>query len=294
MSNTITTAFVRQFNSNVTFLYQQRGSKLRGRMREKQTAARYDFFDRIAATTAVKKLVRHGDTPLVNSQHSRRRAETVDYEWADLVDKQDEVRLLIQPTSTYAINAAMSMGRAWDDEAILAFEADAREGEDGSTVTTWASFTSSNAAHDIAHGSAGLTVAKLRDAKLALDNQDVDEDGRQIVMSPEGLIDLLTDSQVTSSDFHTIRALVSGSVTGAPYMGFMFVSSTRLPVASNIRTGYAWHMNSMGMLVGMDFTTRITERDDKSYATQVYLAGTFGGVRVLDEGLVEINIDESV
>lgn len=292
MSNTITTAFVRQYNANVTFLYQQRGSKLRGKMREKPISARYDFFDRIAPTTAVKKVVRHGNTPLVNSQHSRRRVETVDYEWADLVDKQDEVRLLINPQSTYAVNAALAMGRAFDDEAILAFEADAREGEDGSTTTTWASFTSSNADHDIAHGSAGLTVAKLQSAKVALDNQDVEEEGRQIVMSPEGIIDLLTDSQVTSADFNTVRALVSGQI-GGPYMGLMFTTSTRLPITGNIRTGYAWHMASMGMAIGMDFVTRIDERSDKSYAVQVYVAGTFGGVRILDEGLVEINIDES-
>lgn len=289
MSNTITTAFVRQFNSNVTFLYQQRGSKLRGLLREKRTNARYDFFERIAPTTAVKKTVRHGDTPLVNSQHSRRRAEMVDYEWADLVDKQDEVRILIQPTSTYAMNAAMSMGRAFDDEAILAFTAAAREGEEGATSTA---FPTGNIIND-GGGGTGLTVAKLQEAKLRMDNGDVDDDMRWYASSPEGLIDLLADPQVTSADFNTVRALVAGTVNG-PYMGFMYVRSTRLPIAANIRETYAWHMNAMGMIVGMDFTTRISERDDKSYSTQVYLAGTFGGVRILDEGVFVVDIDESV
>lgn len=78
MSNTIQTAMVKQYHSNVTFLYQQEGSVLRGLSRVKMINARYDFFDRIGPTAAVKKTVRHGDTPLVNTQHTRRRGELVD------------------------------------------------------------------------------------------------------------------------------------------------------------------------------------------------------------------------
>lgn len=294
MSNQVTTAFVRQYNSVVTFLYQQKGSKLRGRLREKATSAEYDHFDRIGATAAVKKTTRHGATPLVNTLHTRRRGALVDYEWADLVDKADEVRLMIQPTSSYAVNAAMAMGRAYDDEAILGFEQDALEGVDGGTTTTWATYVATATDHNIAAGSAGLTVAKLQNAKLALDVGDVPEEGRHIVVSPEGMIDLLSDPQVTSTDFNTIKALVNGTLGEATYMGFSFVSSTRLPLSSNTRTCYAWHNDAMGMLTGMDFTTRITERDDLSYSTQIFMAGSFKAIRVQDEGVVEINIDESV
>lgn len=287
MSETITVAHVRQYNANIVFLYQQKGSKFRGKVREKVTKAKYDFFDRLGPTAAQKKTVRHGDTPLMNSNHTRRRAELSDYEWADLTDPQDEIRIIIQPTSAYVVNAAYAMGRSFDDEVILAFNASAREGEDGSTTTSFP------AAQQIAHGSTGLTVAKLQDTKLLFDNADVDEEGRWFAVSPEGILDLLADPQVTSSDFNTVKALVSGSVTG-PYMGFNYMTTTRLPVASNIRKCFAWQQNAMGMCVGMDLTTRISERDDKGYATQVYLMGSFGGVRTLDEGVAEVSIDESV
>ena len=287
MSDTITVAHVRQYNANVTFLYQQKGSKLRGKMREKVIRAKYDFFERIGPTAAQKKTVRHGATPLMNSNHTRRRAETSDYEWADLADKQDEIRIIIQPTSAYVVNGSMAIGRSFDDEAILAFNAAAREGESGDTSTAFP------ADNDVVNGGTGFTVAKLLTAKEFFDTRDVDDEMRHIAVSPAGILDLLNDPQVTSADFNTVRALVSGTLTG-PFLGFNYTTTTRLPVASNIRQCFAWQANAMGMCVGMDLTTRISERDDLGYSTQVYLMASFGGVRVLDEGVFQIDIDESV
>ena len=111
MSNTITVAHIKGFENLITLKYQQDGSVMASRVRQKPSSAKYEFFELIAPTAMVKKTVRHGATPLVNSQHSRRRAEKTDYEWADLVDKEDLSRMLVNPTSAYAQNASMSAGR---------------------------------------------------------------------------------------------------------------------------------------------------------------------------------------
>ena len=57
--------------------------------------------------------------------HSRRRVSLADYEQGDLIDDQDKVRMLIDPTSSYAKAAAAAMGRSMDDVIITAFNADA-------------------------------------------------------------------------------------------------------------------------------------------------------------------------
>ena len=44
------------------------------------------------------------------------------YEYADLIDNQDKVRTLIDPTSSYAIAAAYALGRDVDDEIIAAVD----------------------------------------------------------------------------------------------------------------------------------------------------------------------------
>ena len=51
------------------------------------------------------------------------------YEYADLIDSQDRVRTLIDPTSSYAIAAAYALGRAVDDEIIAACTGTAYTGE---------------------------------------------------------------------------------------------------------------------------------------------------------------------
>lgn len=286
MSNLITEAFVQQYKDNVLLLSQQKGSKLRDKVRLERVVGKQHFFERLGATAAVKKTTRHGDTPLVNSPHSRRMVTLVDYEWADLVDQQDKIRLLIRPESEYAINAAWAIGRSIDDEIITAFNGTAKAGETGGTDVALP------AGQVIAHGSAKFTLSKLRQAKRKQDDADVEEEGRQIVIAPAALEDLLEDTNVTSSDFNTVKALVQGEID--TYLGYKFTRSTRLPKTGNIRSCFAWHPNAMGLALGMDLVTKIAERIDKSFAVQVYVAATGGATRIEDEGVVQIDYDETL
>jgi len=48
----------------------------------------------------------------------------------------------------------------------------------------------------------------------------------------------------------------------------------------------------MGVAMGMDLNTKISERSDKSYAVQVYVAGTFGATRIQEEGVYELQVTE--
>ncbi len=65
------------------------------------------MFDQVGKTTAQLRTSRHADTPQLDTPHSRRRVSLADYEWADLIDNADKVRLLIDPTSSYAKAAAV-------------------------------------------------------------------------------------------------------------------------------------------------------------------------------------------
>jgi|TARA_R100000329_G_C7600943_1_gene213135 ABC-type Fe3+ transport system substrate-binding protein len=121
------------------------------------------------------------------------------YEWADLIDDADKVRMLIDPTSSYARAAAAAIGRAMDDAVIDALGGTAKTGKEGSTSTSFPS------TQKIAHGSGGLTIAKLVNAKKLLDANSVDPSiKRFIVVSPEQIEDLLNSTTVTSSDFNTV------------------------------------------------------------------------------------------
>ena len=53
------------------------------------------------------------------------------YEWADLIDDSDKVKLLADPTSTYAQAAAAAISRSMDDEIIAAATGSASTGKAG-------------------------------------------------------------------------------------------------------------------------------------------------------------------
>ena len=170
MSSQITTSFVEQYSSNIAMLSQQMGSKLRSSVDVEKVTGKNAFFDQVGVTAAQLRTSRHGDTPQIDTPHSRRRLSLADYEWADLVDDVDKVRMLVDPTSSYARAAAAAMNRAMDDVIITAMNASANTGVAGGTSTALPS-TQKTATSD---QSDGLTIAKLLAAKKILDNNDVD------------------------------------------------------------------------------------------------------------------------
>jgi hypothetical protein len=279
MSSQITTAFVQQYSANIQMLSQQMGSLLRDKVRVESVVGKNAYFDQVGSVTAQLKTSRHSDTPQIDTPHSRRRVSLGDYEFADLIDQQDKVRLLIDPTSSYAQAAAMAMGRAMDDVIITAALGTAFTGETGTGTESVQT--------GVVKGTTGLTVAKLISAKDLLDKADVDPSiPRHVMCGPEQLGNLLGDSEVTSSDFNTVKALVQGELD--TYLGFKFTVTNRLPKSGNDRTCIAYAEDGLLLGIGKDISARIDERADKSYATQVYYCQSIGATRMESAKVVPI------
>ena len=285
MSTQITTAFVNQFSQNIQLLSQQMGSLLRNSVRQETVTGEKAFFEQIGSAVAQKRASRHASTPIMDTPHARRMVTMSDYEYADLVDDQDKIRMLISPESTYGKAAAAAIGRAMDDEIIDALGSTAKTGVSGGTSTALPS------GQKIAHGSAGLTIAKLISAKKIMDQNSVDPSiERYIVVSPEQIEDLLNTTSVTSSDFNSVKALVNGTVDS--FMGFRFITSNRLKDDGTSRLCYAYAREGVVMALGKDVTAKIDPRPDKSYSTQIYYCSTFGASRMQEEMVVEIACNE--
>ena len=286
MSTQITTAFVNQFSSNITMLSQQMGSLLREAVDVESVTGEKAFFDQVGAATAQVRTSRHGDTPLMETPHARRMVTMATYEYADLIDDPDKIRLLVDPTSSYARAAAMAMGRSMDDVVISAATGSANTGKAGTTSTALPS------GQKIVHGSAGLTKAKLLSAKKILDANSVDPSiQRYMIVSPDQMEDLLGINEVASADFNTVRALVQGDVD--TYMGFKFITSNRLGTDSDgNRQVLAFAGDGIKLAVGKDITSRIEERADKSFSTQIYYCMDIGATRMEEDKVVEIACTE--
>ena len=286
MSTQITTAMVEQYAGNVAHLSQQKGSRLRNAVRVETVVGKNAFFEQLDKTAALKRTTRHADTPQVDSIHARRRVSLTDYDWADLIDNEDRVRLLVDPTGPYAQSAAMALGRAMDDSIIEAADGTAYTGVDGSTSTAYSASMTVDVQVGISPAAdTGLNIGKLRAAKENLDANEADPDiPRYCVINAKQLSNLLAQTEVTSSDFNTVKALVQGQVD--QFLGFSFIRTERIGVDANSDHKVLYFAQS-GILRGLGAqpTIKISERADKNHATQVFASMTIGSTR-MEENLV--------
>ena len=228
------------------------------------------------------------DTP-----HARRRVSLTDYDWADLVDGEDQVRMLIDPTSQYAEAAAMAMGRAMDDAIIEAATGTAYTGVDGSTSTSFsASMTVAKTVRwpGVSSADCGLNVAKLNEAKKLLGMQDVDPDDEcYVAVNARQIHSLMLDEKMSSFDYNTIKPLADGKITKS--MGFTFLPTNRIGLSGSDDRVLYWAKGGLLLGLGRDVTTRITERADKNYSTQVFAAMTIGATRMEEVRVGDIICD---
>jgi hypothetical protein len=295
MSVQITTAFVNQYKANVEHLLQQKGSRLRPFVRVESQNAEYEFYDRIGSTTAQEVTGRHQDTPLITVPHDRRRVSLRDFDWAELIDRTDRIRLLIDPTSPYAQNAGFALGRKIDEIIIEGAFDTVYTGKTGSSSVTFPSgqLVAHNYVESGSAANSGLTVAKLRQAKQILDENETDpSDPRYIICTARQIHDLLTTTEVTSSDYNSIKALVAGQVN--TFLGFEFVRTELVATDSNsYRRVICYSKSGLLLAMGMDVNVDIGPRRDKRNAVQVYCSASFGTVRMEEEKVVEIKCVEA-
>lgn len=297
MSFTVDVAFVNTYKSNIEVKFQQKGSRLRPLVREESQSAEFDFYDRIGPTEAQEITGRHQDTPLIGTDHDRRRVSLRDFNWADLIDKKDKIRMLADPTSAYTRNAVYALGRKMDKIIIEAAFGTAYTGKEGATTVTLpaSQVIASNYVEGGAPVASNLTIGKLRRARYLLDKAEAapdDEADLYIALDPSQTQSLLRTTEVTSSDYNTIKALVNGEID--TYMGFKFVKLNLLPINGNIRDVLCWEKEGLLVAVNSAVDVDVGPRRDKNMSMQVYVEGHFGSTRMWEEKVLKIQCDESV
>jgi len=273
MSQDVSDAFISQFESEVHVAYQRMGSKLRNLVRQKNNINGLDTtFQIMSAGNAVQK-ARHAEAPPMNVTHSNVTCTLGDWYAPDYVDTLDEYKINIDERGTLANNGAYALGRK-TDELITDVMA-------GATNTT-------------AHGSAGLTQAKINTVFESFGNNDVPDDGdRYWAVSPNAWIDLLSLDPFANADYVGAGELpYAGGMTAKRFMGFMFFGFSGLPLATADRDTYAWHKSAIGHASGADVKTEINYIPEKvSFFINSMMSQ--GAVVIDHTGLYEVHVDES-
>lgn len=273
----ISNAFVQLFDAEVKQAYQA-SRALAGVTRERNNVEGNQVkFPKIGKGTATVRVPQSDVTPL-NVSYSQVTASMSDYiaaEYSDIFHQAkvnfDERRELVQVVGN-------AIGRRMDQLVIDALNA----ASSPSTVGT-----------DVGGVGTNLNLAKLLAAKKALDAKNVPAEGRCMVIHANGLAALLDETELTSSDFATVKALSMGEIN--TFLGFKFImlgdrDEGGLPLPST-RTSFAFHRDAVGLGISMNQKSEINYVPEK---TSFLVASMFsaGAIAIDDEGIVKISSTE--
>ncbi len=280
MAQAISNAFVQLFDAEVKQAYQAK-RQLQGLTRERNNVEGSTVkFPKIGSGSATLRVPQTDVTPM-NVSYSQVTCTLQDWnaaEYSDIFQQQkvnfDERRELVQVVSA-------AIGRRMDQLVIDALSA---------------SSTSLTVSNDIGGTDSGLNVAKLRRAKSLLDKGNVPMEGRTILIHANSLETLLGETAVTSADYNTVKALVSGELN--TFLGFNFVTvgdrtEGGLSIdGSSDRVVYAFHRDALGFAVGMNMRSEINYVPEK---TSWLINGMFsaGAINIDDGGIVKITTREA-
>lgn len=304
MSLQIPIAFVDQFKANLLILSQQKAPLLRGCCRMEAITGDTMYVERLGPKNAQLKGTRHGATPISDAPHTRRKLSMADYVVpADIIDKSDKLKLLVELEAPYSQNQNFSLNRAIDDVIITALGGPAYSGHTGATTvnnydsgecrvvnsdgTIVAAGTNTSNATETP-----LTIAKLLTCKELMDDAEIDEARqRYFLTNPHNINQLLNTTEVKSADYNTVRALAQGQVD--TFMGFKFLKSTRLPAGTDTAatSSYAYAQDAIVLAIAQEPDVSISVRHDLCDSVQVFSTLSIGATRVEGPAVIEIELD---
>lgn len=280
MAKSLTDNAVAEFDAEVKHAYQGMGL-LRGTVRLRTgVVGSTHRFPKMGKGTATKRVPQTRVVPM-NISHTNATATLEDWNAPEFTDIFDQQKVNYDERSELAVVIAGAIGRR-EDQLIL----DALD-----TASTTLTVST-----DIGGTGSDMNTAKFRRARQLLSTEGVPKNGgRAFVLHSIGMEALLGDSDADTFDKNTIKALFDGEISH--WLGFDVVEMEDrdeggLPLASSVRTNYAYHMSSTGLAVGIEFRTEINYIPDMTswLANGIFSAGSVG-IDAL--GIVEISTTES-
>jgi|TARA_R110000868_G_scaffold82475_2_gene232887 hypothetical protein len=277
MAINVSTAFVDLFDSEVKQAYQAE-SVLRGTMRTRTGVAGNTVkFPTIGKGVATLRVPQTDVTPL-NVTYGQVTATMEDYIAAEYSDIFQQSHINFDERSELVQVVSKSIARRMDQIMI-----DALNAASGTTAV----------ATSIGGATTNMNIEKLRATAKAMNQNNVPSEGRHLLMHASQLDALLGETEITSQDFASVKALVQGEIN--TFMGFKILTvgdrdEGGLPKPST-RTCFAWHKDSMGYAESMAQKTEVNYVPEK---TSFLVSSMFsaGSVSIDGAGIVKIACTE--
>ena len=257
-------AATQAFNSNLHKLAQQTQSKLAPHVRIENLTTRSEFFDRVGKIRMQEVTSRHQDTPFTPVPFSRRRLDIRDFVVSDLIDDADVAKALV---NAQAATVASFVEASNVQQDILIARALLSK-----SVATDENFSVTDVAlpsdQKIAHGSANLTTAKIKDAQDILGSNDVDFGNGKVTLAInfKGFRSLLDENEFINKDFrlHDNREILQTELSNFLGINIVIVSNEVIAKNGNIRSGILFTNDSLILGINKRITVESAKNPQKN------------------------------
>lgn len=284
-TNTITAAFVQQWDTSIRLAAQQSESRLMKAVTDRGTITGDGFtINNMSTVELDENTIRHGDTEWGNIDHSNRLGVMKDFYKALPLDRADIPKMIVNPvTGGQYMTSLINARNRKVDQVIYAALRGTINSKDGVTANTIP------AGQKIAHGSAGFTKAKIIQARELFRSNECDEEsGEELFMTYNSvaLTDILSDTTLTSADYMAVQMLQNGKVA-QNWMGFTWIPYQSLYYSASTYYAMAWAKSGIHFGKGYE-EGNVTRRGDKKDLWQVSMAASYGAGRQEEVKVVEI------
>lgn len=283
MSRFLSDAAQTLFDNAVKHEYQTMGSLRRKVTNRTGVVGDTYKFRKMGRGLATKKVAPSQQVVPMDVTHTLQTATLENWvapEYTDIFD-QAEVNFSERQELAYTIAAGLSRR---EDQIVI----DAMDGAGAyaGTIT-----------EDIGGTGTDLNPAKLRRAARLLNDNGVPMSGRVMLHGAFQLEALLANTEVTSTDFNSVKALVNGEVN--TFMGFEFhmiddrsAYEGGLSVTGDVRDCYAFHRDAIGYASAMEPRARADWVADRTSWLSIGMLKAGAVVRDTD-GVVKVQCDEA-
>jgi hypothetical protein len=291
MTVTINNAFVRTFEGVLRVLAMQSMSKFRGTVMERGNGPGEDHVvETIGAVEMQEKAGRRQATPEIDTPWGNRLITTKTFDVGDTTEKEDKLKMIIDPNSSIATNYARSARRKTDDVIILAADPTTNVLDKDLGVTTFpaAQIIRTGGASEISFD----VLTEIREKAL---KNDIDPDEEMYAaVGPTQIRKLMHDPKCTSADYVAFQAIQAGKMADR-YMGFRWIVTNRLrsPGAGRVNCLF-YTSDSLMLKVDEDITTEIGKDPSRSFLWRIYARMTIGAVRVEDKKIFVFDAKDTV
>ena len=274
-------------------------------------------FDAIGKLALTPKTERNPQTPITEINTERRWVNTDPFHQGVLIDKDDDINRVVEPTSDIMMEYVRAVNIKKDEIILASIDGDVVSGRTskGGTVITWASqdgnvkYTGKNTGRTIAWDTAvgnasaadtGMTIEKTELVREYFSFLDADENTPIWgAINPRQATNFFGQNEYVNFDFSTSKPIATGRII-PNFHGINWIVSTLIVGGTNndvdgnedvVRCPF-WLQS--GIILGVQdmISTEISIESTLSYSKQIYVHINMGAMRRDEDRVVYVEVKE--